>query len=169
MRSLSPARVVFWTAGAVTFAADQLTKWLIYGRILETRDVTIVPGFFYLKASQNTGVVWGLFGRWPAAVGLMGLGAAGLVVFFYYRHAGRSRLEGLAWGIILGGAAGNLLDRAFLGHVRDFLDLTVAGFSWPTFNVADGCISVGAVYLILSYAFARHEEPSESGKVPKKG
>lgn len=152
----------------MTFAADQLTKWLIYERMLEARDVMIVPGFFYLRASRNTGVVWGLLGRWPAAVGLMGLGAAGLVVLFYYRYAGRSRLEALAWGIILGGAAGNLLDRAFFGHVRDFLDFSVAGFRWPTFNVADGCISVGAVYLVLSYAFAGREEPSRGPEAPEK-
>ena len=146
-----PVRTLFWAFACGGLAADHLTKWLIYQRVLAARDVGIVPGFFYLRRAQNAGVVWGLFGRWPAAVAAAGILAAVVVVFFFYKYGGASRLEAAAWGAILGGAMGNLIDRILLGHVRDFLDFQVAGRHWPTFNVADSCITVGAVFLILRY------------------
>ncbi len=165
MPERSPSKGVFWAAAAVALAADQATKWTIYV-ILDMRssspEITIIPGFFYLKAAANTGVVWGLFGAWPAAVAAVSVIAAGVVVFFFHRYAGPSRLEALAWGAILGGAFGNLVDRLRFGFVRDFLDFRIAGWSWPTFNIADACITVGAIFLLLTYAFAgtKPEKPA---------
>ena len=147
------ARALFWGAAAVGLAADQLTKWLIYEQTLQSRVVTVIPGFFYLKAAENQGVVWGLLSSRPALVAATGIVAGILVVIFYHKFAGPSKLEGLAWGVILGGAAGNLIDRLYFNHVRDFIDLHVAGWSWPTFNVADTFITLGAIYLVVHYFF----------------
>jgi len=147
------ARALFWGAAAAGLAADQLTKWLIYERVLQSRVITIIPGFFYLKGAKNQGVVWGLLSSRPALVAAAGIVAGVLVVIFYHKFAGPSRPEGLAWGVILGGAAGNLVDRLCFNHVRDFIDLQVAGWSWPTFNVADTFITLGAMYLVVHYFF----------------
>ncbi|MHC4711801.1 MAG: signal peptidase II [Planctomycetota bacterium] len=159
MPERSPSKGVFWATAAVALAADQATKWAIFVILDRTAspEITIIPGFFYLKAAANTGVVWGLFSAWPAVVAAVSVVAAGVVVLFFHRYAGPSRLEALAWGAILGGAFGNLIDRLFYGFVRDFLDFRIAGWSWPTFNIADACITIGAVYLLLTYAFAGSE------------
>jgi signal peptidase II len=65
-----------------------------------------------------------------------------------YRHAA-DKFFCIALSLILGGALGNLWDRATLGHVVDFLDFHVAGYHWPAFNVADSAISLGAVLLVI--------------------
>lgn len=156
------ARALFWVASAAGLAADQLTKWLIYERMLGSRDVTVVPGFFHLRGAQNQGVVWGLFSSRPGLVAAAGVVSAVLVVVFYFRFAGDSKVEGLAWGLVLGGAAGNLIDRIAFNHVRDFLDFKLAGYSWPTFNIADCCITLGAIYLVIHYFFVETPpEPAE--------
>ena len=106
----------------------------------------MLPGIFHLTLVENTGVAFGLFRGQGLAVTLAtlavlgGLGASAL----------RSRPQPGRWmhlglGLILGGAAGNLIDRARLGAVVDFLDFRV----WPVFNVADSCITAGAVLVAL--------------------
>lgn len=162
MLERASAKALFWAASSAGLAADQLTKWLVYERMLESRVVTVVPGFFYLRSAQNRGVVWGLFSSRPGLVAAAGFLAALLVVVFYFRFAGDSKVEGLAWGLVFGGAAGNLIDRVAFNHVRDFLDFQLAGYSWPTFNIADSCITIGATCLLIHYFFAKtSSEPAK--------
>ena len=65
------------------------------------------------------------------------------------RHAHHSRLAGLAFGLILGGAVGNLVDRVRLGYVVDFIDVHFRGWHYPAFNVADSAITCGVALLII--------------------
>lgn len=146
-----PAWRWFWVWAGVALAADQAAKWAIYENLLSSRETVLIPGFFSLIPARNCGIVWGLFAKWPALVVGAGVIAAVVVVALFSRYAGSSRLEAAGWGMILGGAAGNLIDRGIYGYVRDFLDFRIAGWHWPTFNIADTCITIGAVFVILQY------------------
>ena len=79
---------------------------------------------------------------------VVGLVASGLMLYLLRQTRGRP-LFSLSLALILGGAVGNVIDRALYGHVIDFLDFHVAGWHWPAFNVADSGINVGAVLLVL--------------------
>lgn len=169
-----PAVWLFWSMGALALVADQLSKWLIFERWLgggavrasmpdgyatldfqralaAARGVEVVPGYFYLAPQVNPGVVWGLFGDWPGVVLLVGALASAAVIFYFYRYAGKSRVEALGLGAVLGGAIGNIIDRAAFHNVRDFILLAAGRWQWPTFNIADSFITVGAVLLIMAF------------------
>ena len=152
MDNKRPAQALFWALAAAAVCIDQLTKWAIYERSVTSRAFVVVPGvFFRLAPTGNPGVVWGLFGGWPGAVFAVGVLAAMGVTYFFYRYCEKSLKEAAALGIILGGAVGNLSDRAFVGHVRDFLEFKIYSHYWPTFNFADSFITVGAGILIVVF------------------
>ena len=77
-----------------------------------------------------------------------------LVVYYFLKTPASQKAMKFALSLILAGALGNFIDRFFRGYVVDFLEFHVRGFYWPTFNVADSCISIGAVLLVF-YLFTR--------------
>ncbi len=148
-------------------AADQWTKGLVEAHFLLHTGSVVIPGFFHLSHVQNTGVAFGIFASQdgtasPALVAftILALGA----VLLYLRLVPRAerRLLG-AVGLLLGGAAGNLLDRVAAGAVTDFLDFSIGGHHWPAFNVADSAITVGIGILVLDTFLGR---PSATQDVP---
>ncbi|HVW20142.1 MAG TPA: signal peptidase II [Opitutaceae bacterium] len=130
---------------AAVLALDQLTKAWIAARLPfgTPAGITVVPGFFYLIHVGNTGAAWSLFtGR---SVALAALAAATLVAIFLGRGAlglPAARAQ-VAFGLLCGGIAGNLVDRLVHGHVVDFLDFHFGSYVYPTFNVADSAICLG--------------------------
>ena len=150
--SKASSNLLPWLAIAlVIIVADQLTKTLIVAdfQLGESRTVT---SFFSIVRVHNTGAAFSFLAgasgwqRW-FFVGL-GLVATGFIVWMLRRH-GEQRLFGWALALILGGALGNVIDRLLHGHVVDFIQLHYGGAYFPSFNVADSAISVGAVLLIL--------------------
>jgi len=134
---------------------DQASKWLVTKSLpLEgTRDV--INGFFRLWHVRNSGAVWGFFsghdGGWvPKLITALAIAALLVVMFFFLRAGHQERLELFAYAFILGGALGNIIDRLRLGYVVDFLDVYVRAWHWPTFNVADSCITIGVLLLAFS-------------------
>ncbi len=147
------------------FLLDQGTKWLVVRTLALGEARTIVPGFFDLTHVHNRGAAFGLFAHfestWAAAL-LIVFSAAAMVlvlVLLWQNHA--PRLAGWGLALILGGAAGNLLDRLRAGRVVDFLDFHLGSYHWPAFNLADAAIVVGAATLIYQVLQRRHEAPSE--------
>lgn len=134
---------------------DQASKWLLARSLpLEnTRDV--IKGFFRFWHVRNSGAVWGFFqghdGGWaPKLITALAIAALLVVLFFFLRAGRQERLELFAYAFILGGALGNIIDRLRLGYVVDFLDVYVRTWHWPTFNVADSCITIGVLLLAFS-------------------
>jgi len=124
---------------------DQLTKYLALKYLSPHQSIPVIPDVFHLSLVKNTGIAFGLFGDRAqlltavVIVCLLGL----LFLAFQMRHA--RLLERVSLGFILGGAAGNLIDRITAGHVVDFFDFRI----WPVFNVADSFITVGVVMFLL--------------------
>jgi signal peptidase II len=129
-------------------ALDQLTKiWIVANLPFETygepHAITVIDGFFYLVHVGNTGAAWSMFTG--QSVFLAALAAATLVAIVILRRALglRHRPAQIAFGLLCGGIAGNLIDRVRHGHVIDFVDLHFGSYVYPTFNVADSGICVG--------------------------
>jgi signal peptidase II len=149
-----------WVAAiaAAVFALDQATKAWALRALPGGPPVTVIPGFFDLTFSRNTGGVFGLFAGAPSLgrrVFFIGATAAALaaIALFLRRWGRESRLLTVALSLVAGGALGNLVDRLRFGSVVDFIDWYWRGHHWYTFNVADSAISVGAVLLFAHSLF----------------
>jgi signal peptidase II len=122
--------------------ADQVTKALVRGSIGPLETVKVLPGVKLIRA-HNSGVAFSVFSGGGPFVVIVAVLALGALLAFFVTHVHR-RLVWLPTGLLLGGAAGNLIDRIRLGAVTDFVKLP----HWPAFNLADACITVGVVTLV---------------------
>jgi signal peptidase II len=131
--------------------ADQFTKVLILG-YYRLGDATYVTSFFNVVRVHNTGAAFSFLSsasgwqRWFFTG--IGIAAALFILWMLKSHAGQ-KLFSFAMACILGGAVGNVVDRALHGYVVDFLDFHYANWHFPAFNIADSAITVGAVCLVL--------------------
>ena len=144
---------VFFLTALLVVAADQLSKIWIRSN-LATGESLPETGFFRLTHVQNTGAAFGLFQgqSFPLTiVALIGVVVLLLFVLFIYHRFPflDSRLGKPALGLVLGGTAGNLIDRLNLGYVTDFIDIGI----WPAFNIADSAITVGVILFAYSLLF----------------
>jgi signal peptidase II len=128
--------------GAV-MVADQLTKSIVRGSIVLGDRRQVLAGILDITNARNKGVAFGaLAGGGAVVAALTGLALGALVVYFVLR-ANTPHLW-LPVGLLLGGALGNLADRARMGSVTDFIDPRL----WPAFNVADSCVVCGVLILL---------------------
>ena len=140
--------MILWLVALVVLALDRWSKGLIEARFLPGQSAIVVPHLLWFTYVQNTHGAFGLFGSQPWLLILLALIV--LVVFaFAFRDAVRSsQLVRIAFGGIVGGAAGNIIDRMQHRYVVDFIDFKTI---WPNvFNVADSCITIGVAVLILA-------------------
>jgi len=154
------------SSAALLGAVDQATKvWAERNLpLFELRE--IVPGFFGLAHVRNTGVAFSLLSnldsRWvhPFLILATVLAMGAVLAYIAYLPCRGAAPVGL--GLILGGAIGNLIDRARLGYVVDFLDLYWRNHHWPTFNVADVGITVGIALLVIDMVASPKEHGDAS-------
>ena len=157
-------RLSFLALAAVLFSLDRWSKVAVAQTLELHESRNVIAGFFDLVHARNPGIAFSLFAdsgpllrEW-----LLPLVTAAAIIFvfvLFWRYEGGPRGR-LALTLILAGAAGNLYDRLMYGYVTDFLDVYVGGWHWPAFNVADSCITVGALLLLLDSALAPKEEPT---------
>lgn len=143
----------------LVIALDQATKCLAVTFLAMHQPVPVLPSF-NLMLTYNTGAAFSFLasaGGWQRWF-FLGLGAVvsiGLIVWLGRLQAGEQRLAA-ALALILGGAVGNLIDRAWLGQVIDFIQLYYDQWYWPAFNLADSAITVGATLLVLDSLWSRN-------------
>ncbi len=133
----------------IALILDQVSKAVIERQMVFFERIDILGSFLGLRYVRNTGIGFGLLsGLDPFLIGgiqLLIIGVVLLTVFrFRYEITGA---EEFFVGMIIGGAFGNLVDRLRLGYVVDFVEMPL----WPVFNVADSCIVIGAVLLLIAY------------------
>ena len=152
---------------AAVIGADQLTKALVR-RTLDLNDhVPVIPGFLDITHVQNTGAAFGLLNAadFPFKALLM-IGIAGIALVAIAAYATQlgfhERLARFGLSLILGGAFGNLIDRAFAGHVVDFVDVYWGSAHFWAFNVADAAITIGAILVLLDMIGLGRQHASHS-------
>jgi signal peptidase II len=147
-------------AAVAAAAADQAVKlWLLHGFGLTERGRVPVTSFLDLVLAWNTGISYGLFQdagplwQWL----LLGLKATAVALLLVWLARTRSRLAGMALGLILGGAIGNAIDRVLHGAVMDFVLFHISAptwtFQWYVFNLADAAIVAGVIGLVYETLF----------------
>ena len=135
-------------------AIDQVTKALVRPALALHESVEVIPGFLDLTRVHNTGAAVGMlntvdFPFKPVVLGLVALAALGGVAWYASTVPLEERLARLGIAGVLGGAVGNLIDRATAGYVLDFVDAYWNGWHFWAFNVADAAITVGVGFMIL--------------------
>ena len=149
--------------------ADQISKYLVMRFCLMNIPVSLIKDYLYLTYIQNPGAAFGFMANTSTSVRVPFFVAitigAGLIVYAYQRFVPlEKKWSRTALGLIWGGAMGNFVDRIFYRKVVDFIDVRFNGHQWfpYIFNVADSCITVGIVILILCNWLERSPETSEA-------
>jgi signal peptidase II len=139
---------------AAIVVLDQITKALVKARVPLHDSVTVIPGLFDLTHVRNTGAAYGFldnvdFPYKPAVMVVVALIALAAVASYALTLPATQRVARYGLALILGGAIGNLIDRATLGYVVDFVDVYWRGVHFWAFNVADSAITVGVVLMLI--------------------
>ena len=146
---------------AVAVVSDQLTKAAALSLLSQGTAVPVLPGF-NLSLGFNTGASFGMMGGVMAGKPLLMAALTGALTLAFAVMAVRAQhaLERAGFALVVGGALGNIIDRLRQGAVTDFLDLYWRDWHWPTFNVADIAITLGAVLILAaSLPLRRRKEP----------
>lgn len=147
---ISPKHWVWITV--LVIAIDQLTKVLADNQLQYRLPVEIIP-MFNLTLMYNEGAAFSFLadaGGWQRWFFLVLTSAVSIFLYIWLRKLKTNQvLQYTSLALILGGAIGNLIDRAVYGHVIDFLDVYYQQHHWPAFNIADSSIFIGAVLLII--------------------
>ncbi len=152
-----------WLSAAV-IVVDQITK-IAAERLLSLHEqVAVIPGFFNFTLAYNEGAAFnflseaGGWQRWFFTA--LALGVSIILIIWLKNLKSGDRWAALALALIIGGALGNLIDRLLYGHVIDFIQWYYRQWYWPSFNIADSAISVGATILIIAALFGQNDETS---------
>lgn len=156
--------VIETVIAAVLVTADILTKYYAFLNIPSTGDIEYLGGFLTITVVKNTGASFGIFGTSTVALTIVSFLCSLLVYgFAIYTERTRTPLLRAALVFVLAGAVGNLIDRFFLGYVRDMIKLSI--FPW-VFNVADTYLTVGVILLLIYVVFfyTRDKERADKRK-----
>jgi signal peptidase II len=147
--------------------SDQLTKFWILQQFNLHDSLTVVPGFFNLTLLYNSGAAFGILSGMPLLwrqvffIGISSIALIALIVM-QYKLGPRHFLYAISFGLISGGALGNMIDRVRWGAVVDFLDFYIGQYHWPAFNVADSGISVGIFLFLLLQFWEERQKPDQN-------
>jgi len=145
---------ILWWLSLGIILGDQIIKALVRSSVGLFESRPLIPGLVDLAHVRNEGVAFGLFNRvelpfkwvFTTTLALAALGG----ITYYARHIRpNERLARIGLSMILGGAIGNLIDRVWAGYVLDFVDVYWNEWHFWAFNVADACISIGAVLVFV--------------------
>lgn len=161
-------RAAYLLASVGIYLVDQASKAWAVRALRSGNEHSIINGYLDFIYTENRGIAFGQlqeggsFGRW-FFVALAGAAAVGVLAYFLRTPRNDDRLLG-ACALLLAGIAGNLTDRARFGYVIDFIVLHAGSWHWPTFNVADASITVGALLLAYDLIFDGRRKTVTSGQ-----
>ncbi len=125
--------------------------WDLFFKIItDGFDITIIEGFLWFSSIHNNGAAYGILGGQTVLLIVVSIIMIALILLYNYFHKNKSIYYSISLGLILGGAFGNLIDRIFLGYVRDFIKFSFFNF---TFNLADAFLTVGVVLFLIYLIF----------------
>jgi len=166
MKTAVPAALPWLWVSVLAIVADQLSKWWVLATTFPGQRVPVIDGFLYRTLAFNRGAAFSFLAdgsgwqRWFFV--LLAIGICVALVVWLARTPRRDWRTALPLALIIGGALGNLVDRIHAGQVTDFVLVYFGDWAYPAFNVADSCITVGAVMLVVFSLFggkARSDVP----------
>ena len=162
----------FYKIGGVAlgvYILDLLTKfWAVY-YLKEEAPIWIIPNVFRFVYGENTGIAFGMFQQNHGILQFASPLAFAALIYFVYKFFAENHMDfwfRLLFGLLIGGALGNILNRMYLGYVIDFIDVFIGTYNWPTFNIADSALCTGEAILVWKLLFGEesHEIKSQEGQ-----
>jgi len=159
----------FFSSAFLILILDQITKWIVRDRMDLGQTIPVLGDWLRWRYVHNSGAAFGLF-QGSRTVFIV-ISVISVAVVLYLILTGRYNVRGsrLAFGMVLGGALGNLIDRVWLASVVDFIDMGLGAHRWPTYNVADIGVTLGVLFLAASFVGSeweqRHHEEDSSGQL----
>ena len=135
---------------ALIVLIDYVLKLLVINNLKNISAITIIPGLFSLTYVENKGAAFGILSNARWIFILFTIAVIIFLIIFMFRKRPESKLLNVALILIIGGGAGNLIDRIFYGYVVDYLSIS---FFPPVWNFADYCVTVGAFILVIYLLF----------------
>lgn len=138
----------------LVFVLDQFTKLMVSCFINHT--LTLIPNFFSVSLSYNTGAAWSILSGHSLLLGVFGIIVICLILFFRENLELFKPLNQLIYSLLCGGILGNAVDRITYGYVIDFIDIDLGFYHWPIFNIADIaiCFSV-IIYFMVAFFYKK--------------
>lgn len=134
---------------AITLFLDQLSKSIIASTIKLGESIKVIKDFFYITYIHNYGAAWGIFTNRNTLLIIVSIIFIIIVYRFMYVFE-KNKRNSIAFGLILSGIVGNLIDRWLFGYVRDFIDFKIFKYDYPVFNIADMAVVIGVILLIVA-------------------
>lgn len=160
----------------VVFSIDIITKWVVEKNVAEFQEIQVIPNFFYITKSYNVGMAFSIGAtgelHWRIIFIVISVAfSAGLIFYFVKKYKTLNTIKKIAFALIIGGALGNMIDRAFywestvgFNGVIDFLQFYIFGSPFATFNVADASLVIGVFLLIIYLIIEMVKEAIEKKK-----
>ncbi len=154
----STRRDLFWILGitAAVFILDLAAKLWAVAVLKNQPPIVIIPGVFRFAYGENTGIAFGFFREHGGILHFVAPAAFITLLVIIYKQFAEVAMDGwfrLIFGLLIGGALGNILNRLYNGYVIDFIDVFIGTYNFPTFNIADSALTVGEVCLIVKLMF----------------
>lgn len=152
----APSFVLVAVSGVII---DIMSKWVVFSQLNNFEKLTLIPGLLNILRSHNEGVVFGLFpGKTNIFIVFSSLAIVAILCIYFFSDK-TFFTSNIALGLILAGAIGNLWDRVWYKHVRDFIDLHIGEkYHWPTFNIADSLICIGISIMFFTSFFLQDKK-----------
>lgn len=158
----------------LTLVLDLGSKVLVIQHLKDQPPVQVIPGLMRFVYAENPGIAFGMFtehGEWLNYLTPLAFVVLMVILFQIFAKGNMDKWMILIFGLIIGGALGNILDRMYHGFVVDFIDVYYGTFNWYIFNIADSALTVGEVLLIVKLFFGKEptssQEPSPSHQAPQ--
>lgn len=160
--------LVFSIATVLVIVADLVTKQLVIDNMQVGDSVTLISGFLRITYILNSGAAFGLLSqhRWIFLVVSVAIIAA--ILIYAIKKGLPSLTVAISLGLVAGGGIGNMIERVRLGYVTDMIDFVFLPFWKWIFNLADACVCVGAVILVLWFVFSDVKNKKEKKTVDTK-
>lgn len=143
-------KVKYITLIIIIFLIDQITKIIINSTFHINESITIIKNFFSLTYTHNYGAAFGIFGGKTFFILIISFIILGYLLFELFKHKRGNKLLNIGLTLLIGGLLGNLVDRIYLGYVRDFLDFNIFGWDFAIFNIGDTAIVIGAILFLIN-------------------
>lgn len=133
----------------IVFILDLASKYYVEANT-SLHGLEIIPDFFYITYLKNTGMAWSLLSNQTLLLTIVSIVVV-IFILYYLKTNKLTKMYKVIFGLILGGALGNLFDRIVYQYVRDFLDFYIFGYNFPVFNIADSALTIGIILLLIEF------------------
>jgi len=144
--------LIFYLLSALIVLIDQITKWLVVSYMDLGERFPLIDGFLYFTSHRNRGAAWGMLQGQLWLFYAITVMVIIYIIYYWYRNGRGNRILEMALALLLGGAAGNFIDRLFRREVVDFIDVYIFSYDFPIFNVADSALTIGVI-MLFCYLF----------------